>query len=94
MGHAIELPLCLTFHNGSPCRNLCVKAFNMKMNEQMIATIIVYRKVIMINKVVTIAVSGVTADGKTTIINELLRSAKKQAEKPPAHDITFCNCYR
>ncbi|MFQ9510481.1 MAG: hypothetical protein ACLRZ7_06145 [Lachnospiraceae bacterium] len=48
----------------------------------------------MINKVVTIAVSGVTADGKTTIINELLRSAKKQAEKPPAHDITFCNCYR
>jgi uridine kinase len=40
------------------------------------ATISVYEKVIMINKVVTIAVSGVTAGGKTTIINELKKKIK------------------
>lgn len=40
------------------------------------ATISVYEKVIIINKVVTIAVSGVTAGGKTTIINELKKKIK------------------
>lgn len=35
------------------------------------ANISVYEKVIIINKTVIIAVSGVTASGKTTIINEL-----------------------
>ncbi|HII4443778.1 hypothetical protein QTI54_08855 [Clostridium perfringens] len=36
----------------------------------------VYEKVIIINKTVIIAVSGVTASGKTTIINELKKNIK------------------